>query len=94
MVKVWIHKPGGLEPFLVTEMSVQDCAAQFDLNDAKFLQPLGDRQPMVPAPLGDDPNPALVIFEVLPDEAAADIKAGYYASSMNADTVQELVGEE
>jgi hypothetical protein len=96
MVKVWIHKPGGTEPFLVTEMSLQDCAMQFDLQDAKFLQPLGERSltALAPGPFGADPDPELVVFEVLPDEQTALIKSGYYASHMTADTVQELIGEE
>lgn len=95
MVKVWIHKPGGTEPFLVTEMSLQDCATQFDLQEARFLQPLGEGPTTAAAgPLGTDLNPALVVFEVLPDEQTALIKSGYYASHMTADTVQELIGEE
>ncbi len=94
MVNVWIHKPGGTEPFLVIEMSLQDCATQFDLQDAKFLQPLGEGSPTAPGPLGVDPDPELVVFEVLPDEQTALIKPGYYASHMTADTVQELIGEE
>ena len=95
MVKVWIHKRGGTEPFLVTELSLQDCATQFDLQDARFLQPLGERPPtaLVPGPLGTNPEPELVVFEVLPDGQTALIKAGYYASHMTAGTVQELVGE-
>ena len=62
MVKVWIHKPGGIEPFLVTEISVHDCATQFDLQEARFLQPLGERPltAAAPGPLGADPNPELV----------------------------------
>ena len=96
MVKVRIHKPGGTVPFLVTELSLRDCAAQFDLEDATFLQPLGERPPTesVPGPLGADPDPQLVVFEVLPDEQTAQINPGYYASKMTADTVLELIGEE
>jgi len=96
MVKVWIHKPGGTEPFLVTEMSVQDCTTQFDLQEAMFLQPLGERPPTskAPGPLGVNPDPALVVFEVLLDERTTLIKPGYYASHITAETVQELVGEE
>ncbi len=96
MVKVWIHKPGGTEPFLVTEMSLQDCATQFDLDDAKFLQGLGERPltALEPGPLGADPDPELVVFEVLREEETAQIKPGYYASDMTADTVRELIGEE
>ena len=96
MVKVWIHKPGGTEPFLVTEMSLQDCITRFDLQDAKFLHPLGERPPtaQAPGPLGVNPDPGLVVFEVLPDEQTAMLKSGYYASLMTADTVQELIGEE
>ena len=96
MVKVWTHKRGGTEPFLVTEMSLQDCTAQFDLQEARFLQPLGERPPTAAAggPLGADLDPELVVFEVLPDEQTALIKSGYYASHMTADTVQELIGEE
>lgn len=91
MVKVWIHKPGGTEPFLVTEMSLQDCAAQFDLEEATFLRPLGER-PSVP--FGADPDPELVVFEVLSDEQGVLIKPGYYVSHMTANTVLELIGEE
>lgn len=96
MVKVWIHKPGGSEPFLITEMSLKDCIAQFDLEDARFLQPLGERPPTAstPGPLGTDPNPQLVVFEVLAGDEPAPIKPGYYASQMTADTVLELIGEE
>lgn len=96
MVKMWIHKPGGDAPFLINEISLADCLAQFDLADAKFLQPLGDHPPSpdAPGPLGDDPNPELVVFEVLGDETATDIQPGYYASHMTANTVQELIGEE
>ncbi len=96
MVKVWIHKPGGVTPFLVTEMSLQDCATQFDIQDATFLQPLGEGPPTAaaPGPLGANPDPELVVFEVLPDEQTALIKPGYYASQMTADTVLELIGEE
>ncbi len=93
MVKVWIHKPGGTEPFLVTEMSLQNCATQFDLQDAKFLQPLGEPPWTAAGPLGANPDPKLVVFEVLPDEQTALIEPGYYASHMTADTVQELLGE-
>ncbi len=94
MVKVWIHKRGGTEPFLVTDMSLQDCARQFDLRDARFLQPLGERPltASAPGPLGADPE--LVVFEVLPHEQTALIKPGYYASQMSAGTVLELIGEE
>ena len=95
MVKVWIHKPGSTEPFLVIETSLQDCATQFDLQEAKFLQPLGDEPPpTAPPPLAANPDPELVVFEVLPDEQTALIKPGYYASHMTADTVLELMGEE
>lgn len=96
MVKVWIHKPGSAEPFLVTDMKVQNCVAQFDLQDAEFLQPLGKHPPTAaaPGPLGANPDPELVIFEVLPDEQAGSIKPGYYASHMTASNVQELLGEE
>jgi hypothetical protein len=96
MVKVWIHKPGGEEPFLVTEMSVEACAAQFDLADAEFLKPLGAHPPTpaAPGPLGDDQDPELVLFEVLPEDQDGTMRAGYYVSHMTADTVQELIGEE
>jgi len=96
MVKVWIHRPGGIEPFLVTEMSLQDCASQFDLQEATFLQPMGERPPTAaaPGPLGSNPDPELVVFEVLPDEQTTLIKPGYYVSHMTAETVQELIGEE
>jgi len=96
MVKVWIHKPGGAEPLLLTEIGLQDCLSQFDLDAATFLQPLGDRPPSPPAPgpLGADADPDLVVFEVLPDEQTGQIKPGFYASKMTAATVQELIGEE
>ncbi len=96
MVKVWIHKPGGSEPFLLTETSVQNCATQFDLKEADFLQPLGEHPPTTkePGPLGSNPDPELVVFEVLADEVLGKIKPGYYASHMTYDTVQELIGEE
>ncbi len=93
MVKVWIHRPGGTEPSLVTELSLQACAAQFDLEEAKFLQPLGERPWTAAGPLGADRDPELVVFEVLPDEQTGPIKAGYYASHMTAHAVQELIGE-
>ena len=95
MVKLWIHKPGGTQPFLVGEMSLPDCVAQFDLEQAAFLQPLGEGPPTAakPGPLGDNPDPSLVVFEVLPDEKDARVKPGYYASRMSADTVLELIGE-
>lgn len=96
MVKVWTHKPGGMEPFLVTELSVHDCAAQFDLDDAIFLQPLTKHSPSTaePGPLGTNTDPGLVLFEVLADEQTAQIKSGYYVSAMTADTVHELIGED
>jgi|GEM_PF-3417058 len=96
MVKIWIHKHGSTEPQLVTEISLQDCASQFDLAAAKYLQPLSDAAPTAasPGPLGDDADPQLVVFEVLAGEETGQIKAGYYASKMSADTVQELIGEE
>jgi hypothetical protein len=96
MVKVWTHKPGGMEPFLVTEMSVNECAAQFDLEDAIFLAPLTKHSPSAaePGPLGTNKDPGLVLFEVLADEANAQIKPGYYVSAMTADTVHELIGED
>ena len=96
MVKVWIHKPGGMEPLLVTEMTLKDCVTQFDLEEAEFMQPLGAHPPTSrdPGPLGADPDPELVVFEVLSDEQSALVKSGYYASHMTADTVQELIGEE
>lgn len=96
MAKIWIHEPGGDAPFLLIEMSAENCARQFDLNDADFLQPLGEHPPTAaaPGPLGENPDPALVVFEVLPDEQTARIKPGYYASHMAADTVQELLAEE
>ena len=93
MVKVWIHKPGGTEPSLVTELAVEDCTAQFDLAEARFLQPLGARPWTAAGPLGADPDPELVVFEVLPDEQTSLIKPGYYASHMTAHAVQELIGE-
>lgn len=96
MVKVWIHNPGGAAPFFVSEMTLQDCVTQFDLEESEFLQPLGEHPPTAraPGPLGADPDPELVVFEVLPDERSARVKPGYYASHMTADTVQELIGEE
>jgi len=96
MVKLWVHKPGGAEPSLVTEISVSECAAEFDLLEAEFLRPLGEHPPTAsaPGPLGADPDPELVVFEVLRDERTAKIKPGYYASRMTADTVRELIGEE
>ncbi len=96
MVKVWIHNPGGTEPLLLTEMTMQDCVTQFDLEEAEYMQALGAHPPTVPAPgpLGADPDPELVVFEVLSDERTARVKPGYYASHMTADTVQELIGEE
>jgi hypothetical protein len=96
MVKVWIHKRGGTEPFLVIEMSLQDCATQFDLHDAEFMQPLDDGPPSAqkPGPLGDNADPDLVVFEVMPNDQTTVVKPGYYASHMSAGTVQELIGEE
>ena len=96
MVKVWTHKPGASEPFLAIELNLEICARQFDLEDADFLQPLGAHPPTkaAPGPLGDDPDPGLVVFEVLADEQTAQLKPGYYASHMTADTVQELLAEE
>lgn len=96
MVKVWMHKPGGTEPFLVIETSLQNCVTQFDLQEAKLIQPLGEHPPTAaePGPLGDNPAPELVVFEVLADEQTAQIKPGYYASQMTADTVRELISEE
>ena len=96
MVKVWIHKPGGAAPFLVTEISLQACAAHFDLAEATFLQPLWEGPPTAatPGPLGDDLDSELVVFEVLADEDGGPIKPGYYASKMTASTVLELIGEE
>lgn len=96
MVKISIHKRDGKEPFLVTEMSLEDCTKSFDLGEAKFLQLLGDRQPTArkPGSLSENPDPELVIFEVLAGEQTAEIEPGYYASNMTADTVQELLGEE
>ena len=95
MVKIWTHKPGGVEPVLVTEMSLSECRAEFDLDEAKFLEPLGEHPPTpsAPGPLGADTNPELVVFEVLPDDDGG-MKPGYYASKMTADTVQTLIGEE
>lgn len=58
------------------------------------MQPLGARPLTASAPLGANPDPKLVVFEVLPDEQTALIKPGYYASQMTADTVMELIGEE
>jgi hypothetical protein len=96
MVKVWIHKPGGTEPLQVAEMTMQDCVSQFDLEEAEYMQELGAHPPTprAPGPLGADPDPELVVFEVLSDEKTARVKPGYYASHMTADTVQELIGEE
>lgn len=96
MVKIWIHKPGGVEPYLVTEMSVENCTRQFDLQDAEYVQSLGSRPPTpkAPGPLGDDLDPELVVFEVLADEQNATIEPGYYVSQMTADTVQELLSED
>ncbi len=96
MVKVWTHKHGDTAPFLVIEMSVAACARQFDLEDAEFLQPLGEHPPTpaAPGPLGDNLDPELVVFEVLPDEQSAQIKPGYYTSHMTAGAVQELLAEE
>ena len=96
MVKIWTHKPGGAEPFLVTEMSLSECMAEFDLADARFLEPLGEHPPTAgaPGPLGADPDPELVVFEVLADDGTEEIKPGYYASKMTAETVQTLIGEE
>ena len=50
MVKVWIHKPGGTEPLLVAEMTMQDSIAQFDLEEAEFMQPLGAHPPTPRSP--------------------------------------------
>jgi hypothetical protein len=96
MVKIWIHKHGGTEPHLVTEKSLRDCVAQFDLEDATFMQPLDERSPTAsaPGPLGTDPNPKLVVFEVFTDEQTEQIKSGYYASGMIPDVVQELLTED
>ena len=96
MVKIWTHKPGGAEPLLVTEMSLPECVAEFDLAEAEYLEPLGDHPPTAssPGPLGDDPDPELVVFEVLTDDGTGEIKPGYYASQMSADTVLTLIGEE
>jgi hypothetical protein len=96
MVKVWIHKPGSTEPFLAEEITLQDCVTQLDLEQARFLQPLGDRPPSAaePGPLGANPDAELVVFEVLADEPGGQIKPGYYASQMTADTVLELIGGE
>jgi hypothetical protein len=96
MVKVWIHKLGGTDPLLATEMSLSDCTAQFDLDRAKFMQPLGEHppSPSEPGPLGADPNPELVVFEVLADEQSGRITPGYYASAMTADTVQTLLASD
>ena len=96
MVKIWVHKSGGTEPYLLTETSVQNCRTQFDLSDATYLQPLGEHPPTneQPGPLGDNSDPELVVFEVLADEAKTEFKPGYYASQMSYDTVQELIGEE
>ena len=93
MVKVWIHKPGTTEPLEVAEVTVAQCTAEFDLGDAKFLQPLGKHPPSVrePGPLGANPDPELVVFEVLADEGSGKIKPGYYVSGMEADTVRELL---
>jgi len=68
----------------------------FDLGDAKFLQPLGKHPPSVaePGPLGANPDPELVVFEVLPDEGTRAIGPGYYVSGMAADTVRELIAAE
>lgn len=96
MVKVWTHKPGASEPFLAVELSLETCARQFDLEDADFLQPLG-AHPLTkasPGPLGADSDQSLVVFEVLADEQTTQLKPGYYASHMKADTIQELLAEE
>lgn len=96
MVKLWVHKPGGAAPLLVTEISLPECLRQFDLADAEFLQPLGEHPPTprAPGPLGDDKDPQAVIFEVLADEQTPSVRPGYYHSSMTFDTVQELIAEE
>ncbi len=94
MIKVWIHKPGGEAPFMLADMSAEDCAKQFDLDEAKFLRALDPSKPMSPPPLAADTDPELVVFEVLADEEGGKYKPGYYASKMTADTVQELIGEE
>ena len=96
MVKLWVHKPGGVQPRLVTEISLADCLRQYDLEDAAFLQPLGEHPPTpeAPGPIGTDTDPQAVIFEVLADEQTSSVKPGYYHSRMTADTVQELLAEE
>ncbi|MEQ9640654.1 MAG: hypothetical protein RIM84_11580 [Alphaproteobacteria bacterium] len=94
MIKVWIHKPGGQAPFLMTEMTADECATQFDLGTAKYLRPLDPSQPLAPPPLATDTDPELVVFEVLADEEGGTYKPGYYASEMTADAVQVLIGEE
>lgn len=96
MVKLWTHRKGGGEPFLMLEVTLAECQRQYDLENAEFLQPLGEHPPtpQAPGPLGDNPDPQLVVFEVLADESSDKIRPGYYASHMSADTVQELLAEE
>lgn len=96
MVNVWIHKPGDGEPFLAASVSVAEAIRAFDLDSAVFIAPLGGKAPRLtePEPLLDDPDPEAVVFEVLAREENGAAKAGYYASGMTADTVQELLAEE
>lgn len=96
MVKLWIHKPGGVDPYLVAEMSFANCSRQFDLQDSEYVQSLAHRPltPNSPGPIGENPDPELVVFEVLEDEETGALKPGYYVSHMTADTVHELLSEE
>ena len=96
MVKLWAHRKGGEAPFLLLEITLAECLRQYDLENAEFLQPLGEHppSPQAPGPLGDDPDSQLVVFEVLADEPSEKVGPGYYASHMSADTVQELLAEE
>ena len=96
MVKLWAHKKGGEEPFLLLEITLAECLRQYDLENAEFLQPLGEHPPtsQAPGPIGGDSDPQRVVFEVLADESSDTIRPGYYASHMSADTMQELLAEE
>lgn len=81
MAKVSIHKPSGREPFHIKEMSVQDCAAQFDLQEVCCAQSLGIRAPSAaPESFGTNLEPGLILAERLPDEQTVLNRPGYYAS--------------
>ena len=93
MVKVWIHKPGSDEPLLAANVTIADAMRDFDLDQAEFISP-PDANPQRPEPLVDDTDPEAVVFEVESGEQDGKRRAGYYASRMTADTIQELIAEE